>query len=334
MNKRNLKTRILAFALIVSLIFCLAACSDAPPSHVSFAPVLSSSEPTPQATPEPAISTQPTPEVTSEPTPDPTPEPTSEPTPDPTPEPTPSPEPTPEPTPSPYETEGPSLSDKHHKQIPILMYHEVNDLLSNDLYLSVNDFIAHLNYFEQAGITPISMQQLYDHWFNGAPLPEKPIVLTFDDGYRTMYTTVYPLLKERGWSGTFYCVTDTRWSENFLTEDMIREMAANGMEIGSHTATHLDLSTLTGGELTAQLVNSKEILESITGREITQLCYPSGRYKDEVLQVAKDAGYLCAVTTDYGYASTSRGMFLLMRFRVNRGCSVSYLKNILTPLGY
>ena len=124
-----------------------------------------------------------------------------------------------------------------HEQVPILMYHEVNDLLANSLYLSVDDFKAHLDYFEQAGITPISMQQLYDHWFNGASLPDKPVVLTFDDGYVSMYNTVYPLLKARGWTGTFFCITDARWSANSLSEQMIAEMAANGMEIAPRLLT-------------------------------------------------------------------------------------------------
>ena len=214
------------------------------------------------------------------------------------------------------------------------MYHEVNDLLANNLYLSVADFTAHLEYFEEAGITPISMQQLYDHWHNDAPIPEKPIVLTFDDGYRSMYTTVYPLLKERGWSGTFFCIVNGRWSDNFILEDMIAEMAEGGMEIGSHTLTHVELNSLSGEELDRQLVESRDTLSAITGKEINMLCYPAGRYNSETKGAADEAGYLCAVTTVNGFASKSQGMFELKRIRVDKGYGAAWLEKTLAPLGY
>jgi len=214
------------------------------------------------------------------------------------------------------------------------MYHEVNDLLANSLYLSVEDFTAHLDYFEQAGITPISLQQLYEHWFLNAPLPEKPIVLTFDDGYRSMYTTVYPLLKERGWSGTFFCITNARWSDNYLLSDMIAEMAANGMEIGSHTVSHLELNALSSEQLVTELSESREILSSITGKDVNMLCYPAGRYHDEAKTAAEENGYLLAVTTNYGLAAKSQGAFELNRIRISSGCGAAWLKSTLAPLGY
>jgi len=222
----------------------------------------------------------------------------------------------------------------YHEKVPILMYHEVNDLLANDLYLSVADFISHLDYFEQQGITPISMQQLHDHWINKAPIPEKPIVLTFDDGYRSMYTTVYPLLKERGWSGTFYCITNARWSRNFVSSDMIAEMAANGMELGSHSTAHVELDARSGDELSGMLVDSKDVLSSITGKEIITLAYPSGKYNNETITTADDAGYICAVTTRYGFAEESQGMFALKRFGVYKDFGTAWLKKILKPLDY
>ena len=281
-------------------------------------------------TPEPAPEVEPevTPEVTPEVVPEVVPEVTPEVQPEVVPEPT--PEPTPEPEPAPLPDEPGYI----HEQVPILMYHEVNDLLANSLYLSVADFTAHLDYFEQAGITPISMQQLYDHWFCGANLPEKPVVLTFDDGYVSMYNTVYPLLRDRGWTGTFFCITDARLGENSLSEQMIAEMAANGMEIGSHTVSHWELDSLSDSSLTRQLQESKAVLTDITGCEITALCYPAGKYNDDTQTAAAQAGYLCAVTTKNGFAEKSQGMFALKRIRVSEGYGAYWLKNALAPLGY
>lgn len=232
---------------------------------------------------------------------------------------------------------GPNSSDLpyvYHPQVPILMYHEVNDTLENNLYLSVADFRSHLDYFSEAGITPITMEQLWDHWTNQAPLPEKPVVLTFDDGYRSMYTTVFPFLRELGWPGTFYCISDAVWSENFVLEDMIGEMAADGMEIGSHTKSHVELDALTGSELSDQLTLSRDALAALTGTSVTQLCYPAGCYNDETKTAAEAAGYHCAVTTEYGFAAPEQGLFALKRIRVNTGDTGDTLRALFSQLGY
>ena len=355
MKKRQ---NILCFLLAITVIF-LAGCAaketpvpsasvqtpqtqnQASVPGVSLAPAPTpEAKPTPVPTPVPTASPTPTPAPTPEATPTPTPTPTPEvkPTPTPTPVPEVKPTPTPMPEPTPGQSAGPAAEEEwewvFHEKVPILMYHEVNDQLTNSLYLSVKDFTAHLDYFEKAGITPITMQQLYDHWFNDAPIPKKPVVLTFDDGYRSMYTTVYPLLKERGWSGTFFCITDARWSANSLLEDMIAEMAANGMEIGSHTASHCELNALTGKRLLGELTESKEILADLTGEEITMLCYPAGRYNEETQSAAGETGYLLAVTTKYGFATKSQGAFELKRIRVSQGDGGAWIKSVLSPLGY
>lgn len=338
--------RFLLIILVILILISAVGCSPAPDAPVTEASptveptTVPTQKPTPESTPAPTL--EPTPAPTPEPTPEPTPTPVPEPTPEPTPVPS---EPvyslTPEAKPSepvyssvPEAEPLPEWTYTYHEKVPILMYHEVNDELLNNLYLSVDDFKSHLDYFEEAGITPISMEQLWEHWVNHAPLPEKPIVLTFDDGYRSMYTTVYPLLKERGWSGTFYCITDTRWSDGFLSAEMISEMAAGGMEIGSHTKSHIELNSITGDELAEQLAVPCQVLSQLTGTEITQLCYPSGRHNRAARAAAEEAGYHCAVTTDWGFASEAQGLFSLKRLRVNSGCTAATLKQTLSQIGY
>ena len=222
----------------------------------------------------------------------------------------------------------------YHAQVPILMYHEVNDAQLNNLYLSVADFQSHLDYFQEAGITPITMEQLWNHWVNEAPLPDKPVVLTFDDGYRSMYTTVYPMLAERGWPGTFYCVSDYTASGDFISEDMIREMAAAGMEIGSHTASHVELDSCAGDALNEQLTQSRDILSGMSEKPVVQLCYPSGHYNPDTQAAAQAAGYHCAVTTEYGFAAPEQGLFALKRIRISLGNTGETLRAIFSTLGY
>lgn len=222
----------------------------------------------------------------------------------------------------------------YHPAVPILMYHQVSEECPNDLYLSTADFQSHLAYFAEAGITPVTMEQLWSHWTAQTPLPEKPIVLTFDDGYRNMYNVVYPLLREYGWPGTFFCISEAVWSEDFLLESMITEMAAGGMEIGSHTKSHVELDGYSGDALMEQLSVSKSELSALTGGEVAQLCYPAGQYNSETVSAAEQAGYHCAVTTDYGFAAPEQGLYQLSRIRVNTGDNGETLRSILSRIGY
>lgn len=94
------------------------------------------------------------------------------------------------------------------------------------------------------------------------------------------------------------------------------------------------MSGLTAEEQLEQLTLSRDILQSITGLKITQLCYPYGQYTNETLSIAPEVGYLCGVTTKEGFASASQGFFELKRFGVATGCDAAWLKNLLAPLGY
>ncbi len=228
----------------------------------------------------------------------------------------------------------PILEYKLHRKVPILMYHEVNYEVHNSLYLSVDNFKAHLDYFEKAGITPISMKQLTDHWQKKTPLPEKPIVLTFDDGYRSMYTIVYPLLLERGWSGTFYCISGNCESAEHLTEEMIKEMADGGMEIGSHTVSHANLKELSGDALQNETASSKAALEDITGKAVTQFSFPYGKVSNAARNEVKNAGYACAVTTEWGFATSNQLPYKLKRLSIDSEITAARLKSILSKIGY
>ena len=222
----------------------------------------------------------------------------------------------------------------YHAQVPILMYHEVNDAQLNNLYLSVADFQSHLDYFQEAGITPITMEQLWNHWVNEAPLPDKPVVLTFDDGYRSMYTTVYPMLAERGWPGTFYCVSDYTASGDFISEDMIREMAAAGMEIGSHTASHVELDSCAGDALNEQLTQSRDILSGMSEKprgavmlslRALQSGHP-GRRPGRGLPLRRDHRIWLR--------RPEQGLFALKRIRISLGNTGETLRAIFSTLGY
>ncbi len=219
-----------------------------------------------------------------------------------------------------------------YDKVPVLMYHEVNSVGSGDLYLTPDDFQSEIDWLVENGWHGITLAQLYAHWYENEPLPEKPVVLTFDDGYRTMYTEVLPRLKEAGFAGTFFVIPAARWSDWSMDESMFAEMVNNGMELGSHTYSHIELDTLSSGDIAEELASSKAIIEQITGQEVVSICYPSGAYNDTVLKEAEKAGYSIGVTTNLGVTEQSQGIYSLSRLRIAYGCGGQMLSAMLSGI--
>ena len=214
--------------------------------------------------------------------------------------------------------EGIELCKSMRDDIPVLMYHQIGDE-ENGLYLAEEHFRQHLEYFKEQGYTTVTVSQLYSHWEKGEPLPEKCVALTFDDGYRSMYEVVFPMLQEYGFTATFYVIPAAFWSPWSVDEDMVKEMAEAGMEIGSHTYNHNQLDILSEKDVYFELRESKKALEAIVGKEVQSLCYPAGQYTEFTVKAAEECGYTNAVTTAYGYASKAQGLFDLERIRIGRG---------------
>lgn len=239
----------------------------------------------------------------------------------PSPTPTAAPTPTSTPTPTPTPTPAPLPA---FAEVPILMYHYVEDLppradsIRRDLTVHPEDFERQLQYLDRAGYHTISLTDLYLHLTEGRPLPERPIVLTFDDGYRDAYTVVFPLLQKYGFSGTFFVLATPAHFENpnHLTWAMMAEMADAGMEIEGHGRDHVDLRGQSYDFLVYQILGIKEAVEYHTGRPVHFFCYPSGQYDPDAIAVLQSAGYWGAVTTQYGRIHTRESLFTLHRVRI------------------
>lgn len=213
--------------------------------------------------------------------------------------------------------------------VPILMYHQVCEPPSSgdtNLFLSPRLFAQQLDYLQDAGYTTITMQQLYDAWNDGAPLPARPVILTFDDGYVEMYENALPELEKHGMTGTFFVIAGCLDQPGSVSSAQVREMHDKGMEIASHSYYH---SSLPSADLEVDLKKSREVLEDVTGAEIRFLCYPYGEYDDRVIEKAREYGYLMAVTTKQGTASKEQGFFALKRLRINCGDGPGRLKSLL-----
>lgn len=229
--------------------------------------------------------------------------------------PTPTPTPTPQPTPDGF----PRVAI-----VPILMYHHIREVppganaIEKDLTVTPADFEAQLAFLKEQGYQTISLEDLIYYLAIGRPLPPKPIVLTFDDGYRDAYTYAFPLLQEYGFIGSFFPITSfsDEGREEYLTWEQVVEMAQAGMEFGSHSKDHPDLRNKSFDFLVWQTLGSKESVEAHSGQTVRFFSYPAGRYDENVIVVLASAGYWAALTEHQGTLQSATAPYELRRIRV------------------
>lgn len=191
-------------------------------------------------------------------------------------------------------------------RVPILMYHYVSvpppdaDAIRMDLSVTPERFEEQMAYFASQGYQTVSLQALYDAVAFGKPLPRKPIVFTFDDGYADAYLNAVPILKRYNFGGTFYVITGFVGRKGYLTWPEVVEMAREGMDIQSHSVLHTPMKGRTSEALRQEMLGSKRALEQATGNPVNFFCYPSGQYDALAIDVLKETGYLSAVTTKPG----------------------------------
>lgn len=132
-------------------------------------------------------------------------------------------------------------------------------------------------------------------------LPDKPVLITFDDGYQDNYDNAYPILRKYGLKGTVFVVTSflgTR--KGYLTWDECREMEKNGMTVASHTVDHKSMTDLTNDQLRAGSSSRRRRPKPSLGHEVKYMAYPTGAYNLHIAQLVREAGYKAAFTIKYG----------------------------------
>ncbi len=216
--------------------------------------------------------------------------------------------------------------------VPMLMYHVLGDVPPGaalpGLFVADSEFSDQMKWLDDNGFQAVTMAQVMKAWEDGGTLPEKPVVLSFDDGYDTQYTDAYPVMKRHGWAG----VLNLKAGETDIYKSQVREMLASGWELASHTITHPDLTTLDAATMKREIVASRAILEKEFGATVDHFCYPAGAYDDAVIKAVEDAGYSSASTVDEGLASKDE-LFTLKRIRVNRGDGASGLAASISAAG-
>lgn len=186
----------------------------------------------------------------------------------------------------------------------ILEYHKICEDTS-PYAVAPAEFDKQLQYLADEGYTTISMKEYAAAAAGQGVLPAKPVVITFDDGYDNNYTEALPLLERHGMKGTVFVVSGyVEQYPGYLSWPQILEMQRRGMEIGSHTANHVQLDTLSPDEQRKEITESKAVLEQHIGRPVEFLAYPFGGYTAETEKLLKEVGYAGACT---GEAGLNRG---------------------------
>ena len=214
--------------------------------------------------------------------------------------------------------------------VPVLMYHAVSDNMwgIDELFVSPASMEEQLRYLVDNGYEPI--------WFSDlAELEqyEKPVILTFDDGYDDNYTELLPLLRKYNVKATVFMIADAMGMQHKMTEEQVREMADSGLvSIQSHGLTHADMDAMDEETLIRELGESQRILTRVTGRQPSVLCYPTGRYSDLTLEVA-ERYYNFGLKMVGGQYNTADDPFLVSRYYVSRYTSLDSFAAMVAPAG-
>ena len=194
------------------------------------------------------------------------------------------------------------------KGLLVLMYHHIGQTDKTDeqfpFTITPKRFEEQLDSLIKHGFTPVGLSALEQARNSGQPLPEKPVLLTFDDGYSDAFTALFPILQKRKVPALIFLITDyIGKKEGYLTWEQVRQMHQSGwVDFGSHTCGHLRLRSLQEKEILQQLSDSKKVLEEKLGTACLSFCYPfgAGGFDKRVRPLVFQAGYLYDFSTKPG----------------------------------
>ena len=199
----------------------------------------------------------------------------------------------------------------HPTGIPVLMYHKVGDDKDNDAVIREDLFREQMKFLKDNGYNPLTMDQLYDYVVNGAAVPEKPVVLTFDDGYADTYSIVYPIMKEYGFPATVFINPGDVGTR--LTWDQVREMHKNGITISNNGFQHIEM---------AQEALAKEV----GIKDNPWFCYPYGDKNEFTDSASKKAGIKMGMAMKSGWAHTGDNPYNILRVWVGNAVDIKHFE--------
>lgn len=209
--------------------------------------------------------------------------------------------------------------------VPVLMYHyirvarEPRGTVGYNLSVTPDDFRAQMDWLAQNGYHAVTLRALSAYLAKQGNLPSRPVVLTFDDGYADFYSVAWPVLRQHQFAAVSYVVSGFLGTPGYITAEQVAELDHAGIEIGAHTVTHVDLTTVQAAEVGHQVADSKSALEQILNHPVLDFCYPSGRHNAAVVKAVQAAGFDTATTTQFGTAESTDNRYVWPRVRVEGG---------------
>jgi peptidoglycan/xylan/chitin deacetylase (PgdA/CDA1 family) len=216
------------------------------------------------------------------------------------------------------------MSDERKYRVPILTYHSIDDS-GSVISTSRETFRRQMRHLSETGYRTISLRDLARDLDEKRPLPVNTVVITFDDGYQNIYAEAFPVLAEYGFLATVFLITDycartNDWPGNgagiprqqLLSWREIKEMQQQGFEFGSHTMTHLDLTTVSLACAEDELRRSRMAIEERLGEEASVFAYPYGSYNSAIKSIVQKH-FIAACSTKLGKVELGSDPFLLKR---------------------
>lgn len=198
--------------------------------------------------------------------------------------------------------------------VPILLYHQVAPPKDNSrYYVSPEVFEEQMQLLHNWGYQTITLEMLEKAINDGAELPSRPMLITFDDGNINNYTTAFPIMQKYGFTGVMYIVGSYLGAELFMDAGQIQEMVAAGWEVGSHSMRHRDLTTLDESEMKFEIIQSRKVLERELGVPVRSFAYPFGLFNSDAVNLTNAAGYTTAMSLGSSSDQGTWNVFALQR---------------------
>ncbi|NMI57265.1 polysaccharide deacetylase family protein [Streptomyces sp. RLB3-17] len=219
------------------------------------------------------------------------------------------------------------------------MYHSIaaapNDA-TRELSVGPEAFAEQMALLGDQGFTPVDTAALAARWRSGGPLPERPVLITFDDGYEGVHRHGLPVLAKHGFAATLF--VSTGWIKGaydtgggldaMLSWAQVRELAAEQVEIGGHSHTHPQLDQLSDDALRFEVLRCKEIIADELGSRPASFAYPYGYSSRRVRQVVRETGFAQSLAVGNGLARRRQGPYALQRVTVRRGTGIEEFERL------
>jgi peptidoglycan/xylan/chitin deacetylase (PgdA/CDA1 family) len=210
------------------------------------------------------------------------------------------------------------------ESMPVLVYHQIKTPANDPIIVTPQNFQAQMDYLKQNGFETITMKDYYDWRNNDFEMPEKPVMLIFDDGFSTVYTNAKPIMDQKDYVGTVAIVTRyasfTGSNTGYMRWSEIQPLVNSGWDMQSHSITHSHMLTLNQSEFRYQLQNSKELIKNKTGLNPTSFVFPFHESNSTYTQICGEYYELCwtqgSLNPSYDFISTNGKTYLSLR-RIN-----------------